>query len=201
MSNTFSKRPNLKDIPQGRLGIWILILGEFVIFGGLIVAYLLYRFRYPEWAEMAAQTNLVLGATNTFVLLTSSFFVVKAHSAAVKKDTKKMSLYIFLTIICAFIFLIVKFTEYSQKIHHGYTFSGEELVNKGKAVESTYWAFYFLMTGLHALHVIIGAIILFIIMMGARKGKNMHRIEIGGLYWHMVDLIWIFLFPLLYIAN
>lgn len=201
MSNIERIKPNLKDIPQGRLGMWILILGEFVIFGGLIVTYLLYRFRYPEWAEMAAQTNIVLGATNTFVLLTSSFFVVKAHSAAVKKDTKKMSLFILLTIICAFIFLIVKITEYSQKIHHGYTFSGEELVSKGKAVESTYWAFYFLMTGLHALHVIIGALILFIIMMGARKGKNMHRIEIGGLYWHMVDLIWIFLFPLLYIAN
>lgn len=201
MSNSKIEKPTLKDIPQGRLGMWILILGEFVIFGGLIVAYLLYRFRYQEWAEMAAQTNLVLGATNTFVLLTSSFFVVKAHSAAVKKDTKKMSLYIFLTIICALIFLVVKITEYSQKIHHGYTFSGEGLVSKGKTVESTYWAFYFLMTGLHALHVIIGAIVLFIIMMGARKGKNLHRIEIGGMYWHMVDLIWIFLFPLLYIAN
>jgi heme/copper-type cytochrome/quinol oxidase subunit 3 len=201
MSNNTLIKPDLKDIPQGRLGMWILILGEFVIFGGLIVAYLLYRFRYEEWAEMAAHTNIVLGATNTFVLLTSSYFVVKAHAAAVRKDTKKMTLYISLTILCALIFLIVKITEYSQKLHHGYTFSGKALVEQGKAVESTYWGFYFLMTGLHAFHVIVGAVVLLIVMLGAQKGKNTHRIEIAGLYWHMVDLIWIFLFPLLYIAH
>ena len=194
-------RPKLNEIPQGRLGMWILIAGEFVIFGGLIVAYLLYRFRYPEWAEMASHTNVWLGATNTFVLLTSSYFVVKAHEGAIKRDTKKIKFYITLTIICALIFLGVKITEYIQKIHHGFTFSGESLVQDGKTIESTYWSFYFLMTGLHAFHVIVGAIVLFIVMMGARKGKNTHRIEVAGLYWHMVDLIWIFLFPLLYIAD
>ena len=201
MNTEINKKPTLKDIPQARLGMWLLIAGEFVIFGGLIVAYLLYRFRYDEWAEMAAQTNVVLGAVNTFVLLTSSFFVVKAHQAAVNKDKKKMTLYISMTIVSALIFLVVKITEYSQKLHHGYTFSGKELAEQGKSIESTYWGFYFLMTGLHAFHVIVGAIVLFIVMMGARKGKNYHRIEVAGLYWHMVDLIWIFLFPLLYIAN
>lgn len=201
MNAIASKKPTLKDIPQARLGMWILIAGEFVIFGGLIVAYLLYRFRYQEWAEMASHTNVVLGAVNTFVLLTSSYFVVKAHDAAVKRDKGKITLYIGLTILSALIFLVVKITEYSQKIHHGFTFSGKELVDQGKQIESTYWGFYFLMTGLHAFHVIVGAIVLFIVMMGARRGKNYHRIEVAGLYWHMVDLIWIFLFPLLYIAN
>ncbi len=201
MNTSINKKPTLRDIPQARLGVWILIAGEFVIFGGLIVAYLLYRFRYPEWAEMASHTNIVLGATNTFVLLTSSYFVVKAHDAAIKKDKNKITLYIGLTILSALIFLVVKITEYSQKIHHGFTFSGKELVEQGKHIESTYWGFYFLMTGLHAFHVIVGAIVLFIVMMGARKGKNYQRIEVAGLYWHMVDLIWIFLFPLLYIAN
>ncbi len=201
MNAIASKKPTLKDIPQARLGMWVLIAGEFVIFGGLIVAYLLYRFRYQEWAEMASHTNVVLGAVNTFVLLTSSYFVVKAHDAAVKRDKGKITLYIGLTILSALIFLVVKITEYSQKIHHGFTFSGKELVDQGKQIESTYWGFYFLMTGLHAFHVIVGAIVLFIVMMGARRGKNYHRIEVAGLYWHMVDLIWIFLFPLLYIAN
>ncbi|HHH53614.1 MAG TPA: cytochrome oxidase subunit III [Bacteroidetes bacterium] len=201
MNAIASKKPTLKDIPQARLGMWVLIAGEFVIFGGLIVAYLLYRFRYQEWAEMASHTNVVLGAVNTFVLLTSSYFVVKAHDAAVKRDKGKITLYIGLTILSALIFLVVKITEYSQKIHHGFTFSGKELVEQGKQIESTYWGFYFLMTGLHAFHVIVGAIVLFIVMMGARRGKNYHRIEVAGLYWHMVDLIWIFLFPLLYIAN
>ncbi len=194
-------KPTIKDIPQGRLGMWLLIAGEFVIFGGLMVAYLLYRIRYEEWAEMASHTNVVLGATNTFVLLTSSYFVVKAHQAAQHKDSKKITIYISLTILCALIFLIVKITEYSQKLHHGFTFSGKELAASGKAIESSYWGFYFLMTGLHATHVIVGAIVLFIVMQGTRKGKNFHRIEVAGLYWHMVDLIWIFLFPLLYIAN
>ncbi|MEZ4906274.1 MAG: cytochrome c oxidase subunit 3 [Saprospiraceae bacterium] len=201
MSKHNIERPKLNEIPQARLGMWILIAGEFVIFGGLIVAYLLYRFRYPEWAEMASHTNVWLGSVNTFVLLTSSFFVVKAHEGAVKKDTKKIMLYISLTIVCALIFLVVKSTEYVQKIHHGFTFSGDELVKQGESIESTYWGFYFLMTGLHAFHVIVGATVLFIVMMGARKGKNTHRIEVAGLYWHMVDLIWIFLFPLLYIAD
>ena len=201
MSTLSITKPKLKDIPQARLGIWLLIAGEFVIFGGLMVAYLLYRFRFDEWAEMASHTNVVLGAVNTFVLLTSSFFVVKAHQAAVNKNSKKVTFYISLTIISALIFLIVKITEYSQKIHHGFTFSGKELSESGKAIESSYWGFYYLMTGLHATHVVVGAILLFIVMMGARKQKNFHRVEVAGLYWHMVDLIWIFLFPLLYIAN
>jgi len=191
----------LKEMPQARMGMWLLIAGEFVIFGGLMVTFLLYRFRHEEWVEMASHTNVVLGAVNTFVLLTSSFFVVKAHQAANKKDSKGVTKYILLTVLSALIFLVVKGTEYSQKIHHGFSFDGKELVEAGKPIESSFWAFYYLMTGLHALHVIIGAVVLFIVMMGARKGKNFHRIEVAGLYWHMVDLIWIFLFPLLYIAN
>lgn len=192
---------NLKDMPQARMGIWLLIAGEFVIFGGLMVSFLLYRFRNEEWIEMASQTNIVLGSINTFVLLTSSYFVVKAHQAALHKDISKVTRYIVLTIICALIFVGVKGTEYAQKVHHGFTLNSKELVDAGQSIESSYWSFYFLMTGLHALHVIIGAIVLFIVMMGVRKGKNYHRIEIAGLYWHMVDIIWIFLFPLLYIAN
>jgi len=190
-----------RQIPQGRMGMWMLIVGEFVIFGGLIAAYLMYRFRYPEWAEMAGHTNTVLGGVNTVVLLTSSFFAVKAHEFAVKKDLKKIKMYIWLTIACALMFLVIKGFEYSSEIHHGFTLSGSELVEQGNMIGSTYWGFYYLMTGIHGLHVIAGAIVFLTVLYQVNRNQNLHRVEMAGMYWHMVDIIWIFLFPLLYIAH
>ena len=121
-------RVQLREVPQGRLGLWILIAGELVIFGGLIASYLLFRIRHPSWAEMAAHTNLYLGALNTFVLLTSSYFVVMAHKNAVLKNTKKVVTYISATIGCALIFLVVKGVEYSTEIAHGFTLPGNDLL-------------------------------------------------------------------------
>lgn len=190
-----------RQIPQGRLGMWMLIIGELVIFGGLIAVYLMYRFRYPEWAEMASHTNTTLGAINTVVLLTSSFFAVKAHEAAVKKNYQKIKLWIWLTIGCSIMFLVIKGIEYTSKIHHGYTFSGSELVEQGNLIGSTYWGFYYLMTGIHGLHVIAGAIVFLTVLYQVNRKRNLQRVEMAGMYWHMVDIIWIFLFPLLYIAN
>ena len=196
-----NSRPLSHEVPQGRLGMWLLIIGEFIIFGGLIAVYLMYRLRYPEWAEMASHTNTLLGGVNTVVLLTSSFFAVKAHEFAVKKDLKKIRLYIWLTIICALLFLVIKGFEYSHEIHLGFTLSGAEQVAKGNLIGSTYWGFYFLMTGLHGLHVIVGAIIFLTVLYQVNRNKNLQRVEMAGMYWHMVDIIWIFLFPLLYIAH
>jgi heme/copper-type cytochrome/quinol oxidase subunit 3 len=193
--------PHSREIPQGRLAMWLLIVGEFIIFGGLIAVYLMYRLRHPEWAEMAAYTNTTLGAVNTVVLLTSSFFAVKAHEFAVKKDTKKIKLYIYLTILCALLFLGIKAVEYYTEIHHGFTLSGAELVDKGNLIGSSYWGFYFLMTGIHGLHVIAGAIIFLTVLYQVNRNRNLQRVEMAGMYWHMVDIIWIFLFPLLYIAH
>lgn len=201
MNSTSTARPQIREVPQGRLGMWILIAGELVIFGGLIACYLLYRIRHPEWSEMAAHTNTMWGAINTFVLLTSSYFAVKAHEAALKEDTGKITLFITSTIVCALMFLAIKSIEYTHEIQHGFTLPGNDLVAQGNMIGSTYWAFYYIMTGLHGLHVIAGAIILLVIMLQARKGKNLHRVELGGMYWHMVDIVWIFLFPLLYIAH
>ncbi|MCP4460818.1 MAG: cytochrome oxidase subunit III, partial [Cytophagales bacterium] len=106
--NQNSTSITLKQVPQGRLGIWMLIAGELVIFGGLIAAYLLYRFRFPEWAEQAKYTSTLLGGINTFVLLTSSYFVVMAHSAAVKKEFSKIKMWMGLAVGCGLIFLVVK---------------------------------------------------------------------------------------------
>jgi heme/copper-type cytochrome/quinol oxidase subunit 3 len=194
-------KPDARQVPQGRMAMWFLIIGEFIIFGGLIAVYLMYRLRYPEWAEMASHTNTTLGAINTVVLLTSSFFAVKAHEFAVKKDTKKIKLYIYLTIICAVLFLGIKSVEYYTEITHGFTLSGAEMVEQGHLVGSTYWGFYYLMTGIHGLHVIAGAIIFLTVLYQVNRNRNLQRVEMAGMYWHMVDIIWIFLFPLLYIAH
>ena len=201
MSTTTISIPSIKDVPQGRLGVWVLIAGELIIFGGLIACYIMYRLRYPEWAEQASHTSTPLGALNTIVLLTSSFAVVMAHTASIKKQLNKIVLWMSATIGLGLMFLVVKSIEYTNEISHGFTLTSPSLVAKGESVGANFWSFYYLATGLHALHVVVGMLILFIVMMGARKGKNLHRVELGGLYWHMVDIIWIFLFPLLYLAK
>ena len=199
---TTTKKITWRDIPQARLAVWTLIAGEFAIFGGLIVMYILNRMKYESWGEMAQHTNVIAGTVNTFVLLTSSYFVVKAHEAAVHRNKEKIKMWIWLTILCALIFLGIKTYEYSHEIMHGFTLPGKHLLAEGKNVETMYWGFYYTMTGLHGLHVVAGALALFFVMRGVTKtGKNYHRIEAAGLYWHMVDIIWIFLFPLIYLIH
>ncbi len=177
-------------VPAGRLAMWWVIASEVVIFGGLIAAYLLDRIRHPEWAALAQHTSTPLGALNTMVLLSSSLSAVLAHQAAQRHDLAKVTRYLSLTILGGATFLVVKAFEYSNEIHHGFT-----------PVSGLFWSFYYLMTGLHATHVVIGMIALFIVLLGARKGLHLHRVEMAGLYWHFVDLVWIFLFPLLYVAK
>ncbi len=177
-------------VPLGRIAMWWVIGSEVVIFGGLIVSYLLYRLRFPEWGHEAAHTNTWLGALNTFVLLTSSYTVVLAHAASQKGELEKVWRYLLITVGGGLIFLCVKAVEYTTEIHHGFTIT-----------KSTFWSFYYLMTGLHASHVIAGMTAMFVVGLQARKGKHLHRVEMAGLYWHFVDLVWIFLFPLLYIAH
>lgn len=191
----------LTSVPQGRLGMWILIAGELVIFGGLVSCYLLYRLRYPEWGEQAAHTSTFFGALNTVVLLSSSFTIVKAHEAAVKRNIQKITLWMSFTILGGLLFLVNKSIEYTNEIGHGFTLSSPQLQEKGDYIGSLFWSFYYIMTGLHATHVLIGMIVMTVVLIQARKGKNLHRVELAGIYWHMVDLIWIFLFPLLYIAK
>ncbi len=172
-----------------------------VIFGGLIACYLLYRARYPEWGAQAAHTSTPLGALNTLVLLTSSFFVVKAHAAALKNELGNIKKWMRLTLLMGLAFLVIKSIEYTTEISNGFTLPATELVESGQGIGATFWSFYYLMTGLHALHVIAGMVVIFFVMRAAGKGENLHRVELAGMYWHMVDLVWIFLFPLLYIAQ
>ncbi|HEY4798213.1 MAG TPA: hypothetical protein VII99_03965, partial [Bacteroidia bacterium] len=117
----------IKSVPQGRLALWILIAGEFVIFGGLIVCYLLYRMRNPEWAEQTKHTNTFIGALNMLVLLTGSYTGVRAHAAAIQNQLNKVTLWMSVSILCGFAFLINKTIEYVHEISEGFTYTSPKL--------------------------------------------------------------------------
>ncbi len=177
-------------MPTGLLAVWWLIASEIVIFGGLVASYIMHRLAHAGFAEQAAHTNTWIGAFNTFVLLTSSLTAVLAHQAAEAGDGKKAAKFLMYTVGGALTFTTVKAVEWTIEITSGYTITS-----------STFWSFYYTAAGLHALHVIAGAIIMLIVANDARKNLELHRVELIGIYWHFVDLVWIFLFPLLYIAK
>jgi len=178
-------------LPTARLGTWWVVASEVVIFGGLIVSYVMYRMRHGEiWAEQAAHTKLTAGALNTFVLLTSSYFAVLAHKAACEEDGKKAAGYLVRTILLGGVFLCVKAYEYTSEIIAGYG-----------PLADLFWSFYYTATGLHGFHVLAGMIILGFVAKDAARGRHLHRVECIGIYWHFVDVVWIFLFPLFYIAS
>ena len=174
----------------GKLAVWWIIGSEVVIFGGLLGSYIMYRLLHDQWAAEAAHTNEVAGIINTCVLLTSSLSAVLAHNAAERGDKWKAFKYLWLTILGAMMFMVVKSIEWYGEISNGLTM-----------FRSVFWSFYYIATGLHGLHVIAGAVIMAILSIDVARGKNLHRVELIGLYWHFVDIVWIFLFPLMYIAK
>lgn len=181
---------SVTGIPTGRLAVWWLIASEIVIFGGVLASYLMHRIGHPEWGYEAEHTTLTAGSINTFVLLTSSLFAVLAHHAAEKGDGKKAARNLWFTIAGGGIFLVIKSIEWANEISHGYTITA-----------SGFWSFYYTAAGIHGTHVIAGMIVMAFIARDAAKGKELQRVEYAGIYWHFVDLVWIFLFPLLYIAS
>jgi heme/copper-type cytochrome/quinol oxidase subunit 3 len=190
MSRPIATTRSATGIPTGRLAIWWVLASEVVIFGGLLASYLMHRLGHPEWANAAAVTNLWIGAFNTFVLLTSSFTAVLAHQAAEHGDGKQAARYLMMTMAGAATFIGVKSFEWYHEIVEGYTITS-----------NGFWSFYYTAAGLHALHVIAGAVIMGFVARDAARGRELHRVELIGIYWHFVDVVWIFLFPLLYIAK
>jgi heme/copper-type cytochrome/quinol oxidase subunit 3 len=178
------------NIPTGRLAVWWVLVSEIVIFGGVLTSYILHRLAHPEWAEQAAHTNVWAGAFNTLVLLTSSLSAVLAHQAAEKGDGPKAARLLQFTVLGGLVFLIVKTFEWREEILHGYTLQA-----------GGFWSYYYTAAGLHAFHVIAGMAIMLWVASTARKNQELHRVENIGIYWHFVDIVWIFLFPLLYIAK
>lgn len=182
-------------IYHGKLGMWLFLASEIMFFAGFFTAFAVLRNANPElFASSAAELSVPLALTNTIVLIGSSLTMALSILFLEKKNTAKFRLFLGLTILGALIFLVIKTIEYSAKIHHGLAPFGPGF--------NVFFGMYFLMTGFHALHV-IGGLIPMVWMLGksfTKKGyHNAHRVETLGLYWHFVDLVWIFLFPVVYL--
>jgi cytochrome c oxidase subunit 3 len=192
------------------LGMWIFLITEVMFFGGLFLAYTVYRRLYPDIFALASSSlNVYIGAANTVVLLCSSFTMVLAVRAAQLGRTRAIVLFLILTLLLGGVFLGVKAYEWNEKFveHHipGPSFHFEGLAPDQQGHAQLFFSLYFAMTGLHALHMVIGAGLLSMLIWQARKGRftaeYMTPVDLIGLYWHFVDIIWIFLFPLLYLID
>ena len=177
-------------ILTAKLAVWWLLASEVVIFGGVLASYIMHRIGHPEWAHYAIHTNVWCGGTNTLVLLSSSLSAVLAHRAAQVKDGRTAANLLLVTVGGGAAFLCIKSYEWTGEIRHGFTISA-----------NPFWSFYYTAAGIHACHVIAGIILMGWVGLSAMKNEQLHRVELVGIYWHFVDLVWIFLFPLLYIAK
>jgi cytochrome c oxidase subunit 3 len=191
----------------GTLGMWIFLVTEIMFFGGMFMAYILYRSFYPEaFAEASSELNALYGGINTIVLIGSSLTVVLAVYAAQTGNRRNQVLFLALTILLGFVFLGIKSIEYAEKFekHHipgpGFRWDGADAPHA-----QMFFFLYFAMTGVHALHMIIGIGVFIALLIAAQRGRYSPEyhgpIEVGGLYWHFVDIVWIFLFPLLYLLG
>ena len=189
------------------LGMWVFLLTEVMFFGGLFVGYIVYRTAYPEtWALASNTLDVVLGGLNTAVLIGSSLTMVLAVHSAQTGNRKLLVLFLVLTIVLGGVFLGVKSVEYTHKFEENHVpgpsfhFEGDQSRHA-----QLFFSFYFAMTGMHALHMIIGIGILLVLVWKAVQGRftaeYFNPIEMFGLYWHFVDIIWIFLYPLLYLVG
>jgi heme/copper-type cytochrome/quinol oxidase subunit 3 len=179
-------------IPSAKTGTWWFLASEIPVFGGLIASYIVVRLGSAGWAEASSHLNFNLALLNTFLLLTSSLTVVMAFAAVEEKDFRRVAHWLGLTVLLGLGFLGVKAIEYTAEINHGFT-----------PASGIFWSFYYGMTGLHALHVLAGIVVNAVLWIAALRGQlgdHAHRVELAGLYWHFVDIVWIFLFPLLYLA-
>lgn len=194
-----------RDDEASKIGMWIFIFTEFLLFGGLFLVYSVYRYRNSEAFHLAAEElNTFLGALNTIILLISSATMAMSITAVQRKQKKLALVLMSVTMIVALTFLVNKYFEWGYKIEHGLFPGSEKLVDFGQG-EVLFYGLYFFMTGLHALHIIIGGAFIAVVMIRVAKEKITHDnhvlLENAGLYWHLVDAIWIFLFPLFYLIT
>jgi len=189
------------------LGMWAFLAAEIIFFGAIILSFSYYRFAYPRDFGLASNhTKVVLGTVNTAVLLTSSLFVALAVRAAGREKTGTVALCLLVTVALAVAFLAIKFTEYYLEYEeHLVPGAGFRISGVDPSHARLFFLFYFIMTGIHALHVLIGIGLLSVIawkaFVGTYSRQNHNAVEVSGLYWHFVDVVWIFLFPLLYLMG
>ena len=189
------------------LGMWVFLVTEVLFFGGLFATYMIYRSWYPDaFAAASHELDVTLGTINTVVLITSSLTMALAVHAAQLGQRKPLMLFLILTMILGAAFLGIKSVEYYHKFaeHH---VPGPDFVFEQEHIRHAqiFFSLYFVMTGLHAIHMIIGIGIMLVMLKWAWNGtitaEYASPIEISGLYWHFVDIVWIFLFPLLYLIG
>lgn len=204
----------VEEYQNFKLGMWIFLATEVLLFGGIFACYFLFKSRFPElWVDSSALLDKTWGGVNTVVLLASSFTMALAVDAAQRSQQKKLVFNLILTLVGACIFLAVKYFEWSHKYHIGHFLVAENdfwnmvfgAPHEGIVHQvDVYMTLYFMATGLHLLHVLVGMSFIGLLLYRAIKGRysaeNFGGVEVGGLYWHIVDIIWIFLFPLLYLV-
>jgi len=189
------------------LGMWLFLVTEVMFFGGLFTAYMIYRLWYPEaWAEASRALDIRLGGFNTVVLIGSSLTMAMAVRAAQTGRRNATITQLIATMVLGFTFLVVKYFEYREKfILHEVPGPDFHFEGPHEAQAEIFFSLYFAMTGLHALHMIIGFGIMSVILWMAWKDRFSREwytpVEMTGLYWHFVDIVWIFLFPLLYLVD
>jgi cytochrome c oxidase subunit 3 len=193
--DTREERDPTRDLATAKLGIWAFLATEILLFGGLFTSYIVYRLKYPElFYNEHLKLSRPLGMANTLILITSSLTMALGIAAIRQGKQKLTRLFISLTILLAAGFLGVKYVEWSEDFSRG-LYPGTNM----------FFSLYFMMTGLHGIHVFAGICVLCAILIMAYRGMFSEHyatpVEITGLYWHFVDLVWIYLFPLLYLVG
>ncbi len=192
-----------KDYAGAKLGMWLFLFTEIILFGGLFILYAVYLHQFPEeFVRASNELSLAFGTVNTLVLLTSSLCVAMAVTAIQHGETRRTKWLLAATVLAALLFLLNKYFEWMDKISHG-VFPDSPVLAQRPPGEVVFFGLYFITTGLHALHVIIGGGLIVWVLLLLRR-RRVHRddyvtLENSGLYWHLVDLIWIFIFPLYYL--
>jgi cytochrome c oxidase subunit 3 len=194
-----------KDATGARLGMWLFILSEILLFGGLFILYSAYRYKNPvDFHHASRELEVILGTFNTIILLTSSLSMAASISALQRGQRKLSMVLLMATMALGLLFLVNKGFEWGTKIEHGIYPNSPTLLAHAKG-EILFFGLYYVMTGLHGLHVLVGVCVLCGMLMLIAKDKiNQMRfvpLENAGLYWHLVDMIWIFLYPLFYLIT
>lgn len=205
-----------QQFDTSKIGMWLFLVTEILLFGGLFVGFGMMQARFgPEFKEAHEHLNRIQGSINTVVLLISSWTMVMAVNSARNNKKDKTVLFLALTILCACIFLCVKYFEYTHKFEEG-LFPGKFYSHQGDLIRdavtgapsrgyATFFSFYFMMTGLHGIHIVVGIGLLLWTLLRAKAGEFSNKyytpVDLVGLYWHIVDMIWIYLFPLYYLIS
>ncbi len=194
-----------RDYTGAKLGMWLFLFTEILLFGGMFLLYSIFRTVHTaDFHEAAKEMSLSIGAINTVILLTSSMTIALSISAIQRGARARSMVLQAATVILGFAFLVNKYFEWTEHIRHGYYPSSPELLSMGHG-EILYFGLYYVMTGIHALHVLIGAgVICFMLVLtqlGRVSSADYVKLENAGLFWHLVDVIWIYLFPLFYLIT